>query len=116
MKIKNKRVPDGNFALSGFRVFGKGNGDAPKTVGQLEIFRNPDNRRSVDIEWSVSADATGYYICYGEDQNKLYHHYLVYQDTSVSINSLNTEQAYYFTIEAFNENGITKSGILKMIR
>ena len=116
LKIKNKRVPDGNFALSGFRVFGKGNGDAPKTVGQLEIFRNPDNRRSVDIEWSVSADATGYYICYGEDQNKLYHHYLVYQDTSVSINSLNTEQAYYFTIEAFNENGITKSGILKMIR
>jgi len=116
LKIKNRSVPDGNFALSGFRVFGKGDGKAPGAVEHLEIFRSPEDRRSVDIRWSVSAGATGYHVCYGEDRNKLYHSYIVYQDTSVSINSLNSERDYYFTVEAFSENGITKSDILKMIQ
>src|SRR4030042_2655618 len=116
LKIKNMRVPDGNFALSGFRVFEKGKGDKPAAVDQLEVTRNPGNRRSVFIRWSDSENATGYYICYGVDKNKLYHSYVVYHDTLIIINSLHADQSYFFTIESFNENGITKSGILQMIQ
>jgi xylan 1,4-beta-xylosidase len=116
LKIKNIRVPDGSFAISGFRVFGKGKGDRPSIVERLELLRKPDDRRSVVLEWSDSDNATGYNISYGVEKDKLYHDYIVYHDTSVCINSLNANQAYYFTIESFNENGITKCNVLKMIQ
>jgi len=32
LKIENIYMPSGKFALSGFRVFGKGNGNKPDTV------------------------------------------------------------------------------------
>ena len=39
---------------------------------------------------------------------KLYHNYQVLEKDSVTIRSLNSSQKYYFTIDAFNENGIAK--------
>jgi len=35
---------------------------------------------------------------------------MVYNDTVLTINSLNNNHDYWFSIEAFNENGITASG------
>ncbi|MOA21117.1 F5/8 type C domain protein [compost metagenome] len=109
LRIKNIQVPDGNFAISDFRVFGKGKGSTPEKVNQLEVQRNPTNRRSVNLSWSKSQHATGYVISYGVDKKKLYQNYMVYQDTALSINSLDASQKYYFSIEAFNENGRTIS-------
>ncbi len=115
VRIKNRKVPGGNFALSGFRVFGKGTGNKPAIVNQLDITRNPDNRRSILLKWDKSENATGYNISYGSNKNKLYHNYIVYGDTSLAINSLNTKQEYYFAIESFNENGITVNTIIKKV-
>jgi xylan 1,4-beta-xylosidase len=108
LKIDNVEVPDGHFALSGFRVFGKGNGDKPEMANHLVATRGAD-KRSVSLTWEKSPNATGYNISFGSDKNKLYHNYMVYADTTVTINSLNVNQDYFFTIEAFNENGITVS-------
>jgi xylan 1,4-beta-xylosidase len=110
VRIKNISLPGGHFALSGFRVFGKGSGDKPDGVNRLEATRSPYDRRIVKLHWEKSKHATGYNISYGTDQNKLYHNYIVYQDTSLHINSLNATQVYYFAIESFNENGITPAG------
>jgi hypothetical protein len=107
LRMKNKRVADGNFALSGFRVFGKGNGKKPEVVNPMEITRSQENRRSVQLKWNKSEGATGYVINYGTSEKKIYQHYMVYADNSITINSLNTKQAYWFTISPFNENGIT---------
>jgi xylan 1,4-beta-xylosidase len=109
LKINNIEVPGGHFALSGFRVFGKGNGAAPEKISEFSAIRNQDDRRSVTLTWEKSENADGYNISYGVDNNKLYQNYMVYTDTSVTINSLNVNQEYYFTIESFNENGITVS-------
>lgn len=109
LRVKNIQVPDGNFAISDFRVFGKGNGNAPEKVNQLEAQRNSANRRSVSLSWSKSPHATGYVISYGSDKKKLYQNYMVYKDTTLTINSLDANQKYYFSIEAFNENGRTIS-------
>lgn len=108
LKITNVESP-GHFALSGFRVFGKGNGDAPAKVTGFEVKRDTGNKRSAKLTWNRSDNATGYNISFGVDKNKLYHNYMVYEDTTLSINVLNANLDYYFTIEAFNENGITKS-------
>jgi len=78
------------------------------------VDRNQANRRSVNLTWEKATDATGYNVSYGTDSEKLYHNHIVYNDTALTINSLSTRQAYWFTIESFNENGIT--GIRKKIK
>jgi xylan 1,4-beta-xylosidase len=112
LRLTNIEVPGGHFALSGFRVFGKGNGMAPEKVSNLDVTRDPNNRRSVALTWARSGNATGYNISYGVDQDRLYQNYMVYLDTEVVINTLNGDRAYYFSIESFNENGITESGVI----
>ncbi|MDE5417088.1 family 43 glycosylhydrolase [Labilibaculum sp. DW002] len=111
LRVINIQVPDGSFAISGFRVFGKGSGAKPSAVKSLTVLRKKD-RRAVDLSWNKSEHATGYNISYGNAKDKLYHNYLVYGDTAVTIRSLNSNQEYFFTIEAFNENGIVKSEAL----
>ena len=112
LRIKNIEIPGGHFALSGFRVFGKGNGDVPTVPKNLEVARNQEDRRSVELKWEKSIDAIGYNINFGIEKNKLYHNYIICQDTILEINSLNTNQSYYFAIESFNENGFTLKGTI----
>lgn len=109
LKINNISVPGGHFAISGFRVFGKGSGALPGKVTGFRAVRNQEDRRQVNLTWSKAAGATGYNISYGTDKEKLYHDYMVFNDTILTINSLNINHDYWFSIEAFNENGITAS-------
>ncbi|HEX5168943.1 MAG TPA: fibronectin type III domain-containing protein, partial [Cyclobacteriaceae bacterium] len=68
-----------------------------------------ENDRCVGkLHWTKSTGATGYNVRYGTAKDKLYHTYQVLGTDSVTINSLNSLQKYYFTIDAFNENGIAK--------
>jgi len=115
LKVTNVQVPGGNFAMSGFRVFGKGQGEKPSQIAGLQATRNPKDGRKVNLTWNASKGATGYVVNYGVSADKLYQHYMVYGNTSVSINSLNAKLGYTFTIEAFNENGITKSSLMQAI-
>lgn len=112
LKISNLHVPGGNFALSGFRVFGKGSGERPPEVKLMQAARKPDDKRQVSLKWQRSENTTGYMVRYGISQKKLYHNYIVYADTSLTINSLNVNQDYFFTIDSFNENGITENSLI----
>lgn len=107
LRVRNIEVPGGNFALSGFRVFGLGDGHIPNVPKIIEIARNEKDKRKVKLSWQKVANATGYNICFGSAKDKLYHNYIVYQDTLLEINSLNGNQKYYFAIESFNENGVS---------
>ena len=113
IRIRNISLPGGNFALSGLRVFGKGNGPEPDVVHSFNVRRNPGNKRSVHLAWNRVPAATGYNIKYGTGKHKLYGNYIVYGDTSVVINSLDSHADYFFTVESFNENGVTESNIIK---
>lgn len=66
------------------------------------------DRCVVDLNWTKIPDAVGYNIRYGISKDKLYQNYQVLGTEKVTIRSLNALQKYYFTIDAFNENGITK--------
>ena len=107
LKINNIEVPGGHFAISGFRVFGKGSGSLPGHVTGFRAVRNQEDRRQVDLSWNKAPGATGYNVSYGIEKEKLHLDYMVYTDTTLTINSLNINHDYWFTIEAFNENGIT---------
>jgi xylan 1,4-beta-xylosidase len=111
LKVTNVEVPGGHFAVSDFRVFGKGHGPKPVKINNFEATRDPADARRVNMTWEKSTNATGYNISFGSEKDKLYQNYMVYDDTTLTINSLNTNQDYYFSIESFNENGITASGV-----
>jgi xylan 1,4-beta-xylosidase len=112
LKIKNICVPDGSFALSGFRVFGIGKGVLPTKVTRFAVERNSKDKRSIRLSWDKSDNTTGYNISFGTEENKLYNNYIVYDNKSVTINILNADQKYFFSIESFNESGVTTSDII----
>lgn len=108
IRLTNYHVPDGKFAISGLRVFGKGNGKQPQSVSSFNAVRDAADARNVTLSWTKDADASGYNIRYGTAPDKLYLNYQVLDANSLTIHSLNALKTYYFTIDAFNENGITK--------
>jgi xylan 1,4-beta-xylosidase len=107
LKVSNIEVPAGHFALSGFRVFGKGTGDKPQSIGNEQAVRGPGDRKTVNVKWDKSDSATGYNIRFGHSKDKMYLNYQVMGDTSVTIRSLHAKKPYVFAIEAFNENGVS---------
>ncbi|QIA09145.1 family 43 glycosylhydrolase [Draconibacterium halophilum] len=108
IKLTNEHVPGGNFSISDLRVFGIGSGKLPQVVSSFSVIRDITDGRNVTLSWKKKKDAIGYNIRYGIQPDKLYLNYQVLNTDSVTIHSLNSQQAYYFTIDAFNENGITK--------
>jgi hypothetical protein len=105
LRVKNVSVPSGNFAISDFRVFGKSDKPAPAMVNGFTSMRSKD-KRTVKLNWEPVPGAIGYNIRYGSRADKLYLNYMVYDKNELEIHSLNTEQNYFFTINAFNEGGI----------
>ncbi len=108
IRLVNMHVPDGTFALSGFRVFGKGPGSLPAEVNGFTATRNAKDKCEVTLKWGKQKGAAGYNIRYGTQPGKLYQNYEVLQGESLTIRSLNSSLKYYFTVDAFNANGIRK--------
>ena len=108
IRLTNYKVPGGTFAIAGLRIFGNGGGKVPSIVKNLSMERSETDRCIVKLNWDKTPDATGYTIRYGNQRDKLYQNYQVFGDDTLIIRSLNGLQKYYFTIDAFNENGITK--------
>ena len=112
LKLENLKMPTGKFALSGFRVFGKGAGEKPKPVENFMVLRaDPKKygeRRSSWIKWQQNQDADGYMIYFGKSQDKLYGSIMVYNKNDYFFTGMDRTDAYYFQIEAFNNNGISE--------
>lgn len=108
VRIENLHMPTGKFALSGFRVFGKGSGSLPDTVKHFIGLRGDSERRNVWFKWEVEPKATGYTIYSGIAPDKLYNNIQLYGVNEYYFNALEKNKTYYFQIEAFNEIGIGK--------
>ena len=118
LKLTNCHIPElpnAKFAVAGFRIFGLGSGPKPAKVGVFTVTRQSD-RRNVDVSWTPSPGATGYNIRYGTRRDKLYHNYVVYSDTSLTIRSLDKSPTYYFAIDSFSESGINRGAVVKMAK
>jgi len=108
LKLTNYRVPGGTFSLAGLRVFGNGGGRLPGKLNDLKIERLNSDRCIVNLNWKKVPGATGYNVRFGTRKDKMYQNYQVYDVDSLTIRSLNAQQKYFFTVDVFNENGITK--------
>ncbi len=108
MKIENVSVPDGLFSVYDWRIFGSREVDAPSEVTGITVSRNDTDARKALVEWEADDQATGYIVNYGTDPDKLYTSVMVYDAASLMLTGLNRDVKYYFSIDAFNESGITK--------
>jgi hypothetical protein len=108
IKIENMHTASGKFALSGLRVFGKGKGSKPALVKHFGVLRGDSERRNAWLKWQSSDDAFGYVISVGTVPDKLYNSIMVYGSNEYFFSGMDKTPAYYFQIEAFNENGISE--------
>lgn len=107
VRYKNIEVPTPSLAISEIRVFGLGEGKAPQKVKKLNLERQAD-RRDIAISWTPEKGAQGYNVLWGIAPDKLYSSWMVYDANELFMKSLTIDQDYYFSIEAFNENGVSE--------
>ena len=114
LKLVNMHVPSGRFAISGFRVFGKGPGEKPGAVTGFTVLRTDKDKRSAWLKWNREDNAYAYNIYIGTDPDKLYNCIMVYNANEYWLKTLDREKPCYYAIEAINENGIgVRSTIIK---
>jgi xylan 1,4-beta-xylosidase len=114
LKLENRHMPTGKFALSGLRVFGLGNGSKPLATKDFVVLRTTTDKRSAWLKWAPNDAATGYNIYIGLAPDQLYSCAMVLGANDYYFKGMDKDRTYYFTIEAFNENGLSgRTPVLK---
>jgi hypothetical protein len=108
IKLENIHMPTGQFAISGLRVFGNGNGAKPVMPEGFVVLRTEKDKRSAFIKWKPQDDAFAYNIYYGTHPDKLYTSVMVHSNNEYWMKAMDSQKTYYYCIEAVNENGTSK--------
>ncbi len=88
LKLENVHMAAGLFAISGFRIFGRGRGEPPARVRTISVRRNPADRREATLSWDTVPGAFAYNISYGVAPDKLYNNILVYDATTYEMRGI----------------------------
>ena len=115
IKLENIHMPTGKFALSGFRIFGNGNGTKPDAVKDFIVLRTEKDKRSAFIKWNPVDNAFAYNIYYGTHPDKLYTSIMVHSNNEYWLKTMDSQKTYYFTIESINENGTSARMAVKKV-
>ncbi len=106
VRFHNIFAPMRNLAISGLRIFGSGMGKKPMEVKGLRVIRYADKRDAL-VKWDNQDNCQGYNVKWGILPDKLYSSWMVYNNNFLKMRCLDTDQEYYFAVEAFNENGLS---------
>ncbi|PWS26781.1 xylosidase [Pedobacter yonginense] len=115
IKMVNIHMPTGKFAISGLRVFGNGNGEKPAEVKNLIVLRTEKDKRSAYIKWTPVDNAFAYNLYYGTAPDKLYNCIMIHDFNEYWFKAMDSQKAYYFSIEAINENGVSAKTEVKKV-
>jgi xylan 1,4-beta-xylosidase len=109
IRYEHVYVGSPHLAISDLRVFGNGDGKPPATPRGLAARRDSDPRNAF-LAWKPVRGAVGYNIRWGVAPAKLYQTYQVWADagSELEIRALNVGQDYWFAIESFDENGVSR--------
>jgi hypothetical protein len=110
VRYKNRHVPTPYLSISDLRIFGIGQGKKPSSVKNFSVQRQKDTRNAL-ITWTPQPNCQGYNILWGITPDKLYSSWMIYNSDSLLMRNLDAGRTYYFSIEAFNENGISERTI-----
>lgn len=111
LRLSSMSVPyDQRPCISGLRVFGLGNGNAP-----AEAEFTAERTGDLDFEVRMHAEgAAGYNVLWGESPDKLYHSAMCFEN-EVGISMLVRGRSYAVRVDAFNENGITEGKTIQKV-
>ena len=111
IRYEHIHVAGRNLAISDIRVFGTGPGRSPGAPGNIRVRRLADERSAI-VSWDAVQGVVGYNVLWGTGPRKLRETYQVFADRgrSLEIRALNTGVSYWFTVEAFNERGVSPRG------
>jgi len=87
IKMENRHMSSGKFAISGLRVFGNGRGTKPDTVKDFIVLRTEKDKRSAWIKWRPMDNAYGYNLYFGTAPDKLYSSIMVYDANDICSSS-----------------------------
>ena len=87
------------------RIFGQGDGKVPVAVTSFQATRDENDKRIYRFVWDSQENVTGYILRWGTQKEKLTHSMVVY-DNQYEARYFNRDSEYYFSIIAFNENGV----------
>ncbi|GHT80026.1 endo-1,4-beta-xylanase [Bacteroidia bacterium] len=107
LRITNTKGLTGKFSLSGFRVFGESEGSVPNKITGLKVEHNQADKRRYRITWAPQDNTTGYIVRWGTKPDQLNSAWMVFTN-HLEAGCFNTTSKYYFAVDAFNENGVTK--------
>lgn len=97
--------------ISGFRIFGVGNGIKPAAPDfELQQISPVDMVVKID----PVSNAVGYQILWGYTPDKLYHSFLTFHTTQ-KIGALIKDEPCYVRVDTFNEAGITTGTTIKKL-
>ena len=117
IKLQNKAYTvSSNLSVRDLRIFGKGQGSKPRPVNEFDVRRDETDGCKAVLTWNEVPHAQGYIVRYGIAKDKLYSNFQVMGDTRLEIGSLNNGVTYYFTIDTYNENGITRTEQVEVCR
>lgn len=117
IKLQNKAYTiSSNLSVRDLRIFGKGQGSKPRPVNEFDVRRHETDGCKAVLTWNEVPHAQGYIVRYGVAKDKLYSNFQVMGDTRLEIGSLNNGVTYYFTIDTYNENGITRTEQVEVCR
>ncbi len=103
VKLTNVFTHDeGKFAVTDFRIFGNPDEATFTKVDDIKVVRDPEDPRDATLLWDPVEGADGYVVRYGIEPDKLYNHYMLYDEYTIPIHSLNRNEDYYFEVEAFD--------------
>lgn len=112
LKLTVAELPFGQqIAVSGLRVFGRGNGAAPEAARGVKAERVGD--LNMLVSWAEDG-AAGHNILWGHAPDKLYHSYMVLGANGKNIGALMKGEPVYVRVDAFNENGITEGEVFAL--
>ncbi len=112
LKLTVAELPfDQQIALSGLRVFGRGNGAAPVAPKDVKAERIGD--LNMRVSWGADG-AVGHNILWGHAPEKLYHSYMVLGSNEKNIGALMKGEPVYVRVDAFNENGVTEGEVFAL--
>lgn len=116
LKVVNYHaIGGGKFGMRDLRVFGHGGGEAPAQVQGIEATRCRNDKRFGDVKWEPVEGAEGYLVRFGIAPDYLNQTIQVNdgKKCSLALHILTKGVDYYYTVDAYNENGLTEGAVVK---
>lgn len=114
LRLSGFAIPFGGVpAVSGLRVFGPAQGEAPESVKRVKAVRSEDGL-NILLQWSTAAGAQGYNVRYGIAPEKLYNSWQVINGTELDLSMVNAGQTYYIAVDSYGPGGVAAGEIMRV--